>query len=139
MEQNKVGTDASMPVHIQNISERGYVKVDGNRRLIPTKLGKALIESLSAVDPEIVQPSIRADIENFVDQVAKGNKRFDEVLSYAVELYKKKFLYIRQNYEKILNSFKKYFEIDLMEMNKVYMNIKSKNEALKILNMKQKR
>lgn len=139
MEQNKIGTDASMAVHIQNICERQYVKADSNRRLIPTKLGKALIESLSAVDPEIVQPSVRAEIENYVHQVAQGNKKFEDVLTYAMDLYKKKFLYVRQHYEKLLNSFKKYFEIDLMEMNKVYMNIKSKNEALKIMNMKQKR
>jgi DNA topoisomerase-3 len=131
MEENKIGTDASMPVHIQNICERGYVKVDANRRLIPTKLGKALIESLSAVDPEIVQPSVRAQIENYVDQVAKGNKGYEDVLSFAIELYKKKFLIVRQHYEKMLNSFKKYFQVDLAEMNKVYMNIRNKNEALK--------
>lgn len=27
MEHNKIGTDASMPTHIENICERGYVKV----------------------------------------------------------------------------------------------------------------
>jgi DNA topoisomerase-3 len=134
MEHNKIGTDASMPVHIENICERGYVKVDGARRLIPTKLGKALIESLSSIDPEIVQPTIRSELENLVSQIAKGSKRYDEVLKYAIEVYKKKFLVIRQHYEKLLNSFKKYFEIDLLAMNQVYKTIKNKNEELKIKN-----
>jgi len=139
MEHNKIGTDASMPVHIENITQRGYVKVDSNRRLTPTKLGKALIESMSAVEQEICQPTIRSEIEKYVDQVAKGTKSYQETLSYTVELYKKKFLIVRQNYEKILNSFKKYFDIDLMEMNKVYQTIKSKNEALRIQNTVKKR
>ena len=132
METNKIGTDASMPVHIENICERGYVKVDSARRLIPTKLGKALIDSLSNIDNEIVQPTIRSEIEGLVLQIAKGTKRYDEVLKYAIDLYKKKFLVIRQNYDKLLNSFKKYFEIDCMAMNQVYKSIRNKNEALKI-------
>ncbi len=138
MEHNKIGTDASMPVHIENICERGYVKVDGSRRLIPTKLGKALIEALSNIDPEIVQPTIRSEIENLVSQIAKGSKRYDEVLKYAIDVYKKKFLVIRQHYERLLNSFKKYFEIDLLAMNQVYKTIKNKNEALKIQNQVKK-
>lgn len=138
MEHNKIGTDASMPVHIENICQRGYVKVDASRKLIPTKLGIALIDSLSAVDPEIVKPTIRAEIENYVEQVAKGNKKYEDVLSYAIQLYKKKFLVVRQYYDKILNTFNKYFEIDLMEMNKVYKTIKSKNEALKLQTMVKK-
>ncbi len=37
MEQNKIGTDASMPVHIKNIGERLYVKVNKN---IKNQLGR---------------------------------------------------------------------------------------------------
>jgi len=37
MESNGIGTDASMPTHINNICERNYVKVDsGSRKLMPT-------------------------------------------------------------------------------------------------------
>ena len=35
MEKNHIGTDASMSVHIENICQRGYVKVDEGRHLIP--------------------------------------------------------------------------------------------------------
>jgi DNA topoisomerase-3 len=139
MEHNKIGTDASMPVHIENICTRNYVKVDAARRLIPTKLGKALIEALSNVDPEIAHPTIRSEIEGLVNQIAKGTKRYDEVMDYTINLYKKKFLVIRQSYDKLLNSFKKYFEIDCMAMNQVYKQIKNKNEALKIANQVKKR
>ena len=69
MEENRIGTDASMPVHIENICQRGYVKVDEKRRLIPTQLGKALIDALGEVDGEIIHPENRAKIEEFVNQV----------------------------------------------------------------------
>ena len=131
MEKNKIGTDASMPVHIENICQRGYVKVDENRKLIPTKLGKALIEALGEVDPEIIHPDNRAKIEGFVDEVAHGKKRYAEVLKYALDLYKEKYLFIRVHYDKLLKAFEKYFQIDLTKLTKAMRYVKNQNEKYK--------
>ncbi len=127
MEKNKIGTDASMPVHIENICNRGYVEVDESRKLIPTNLGKALIESLSIVDPELVKPTVRSEIESHVDSIAKGKKSFSEILKYSLDLYKNKFLMVRQNYEKMIAQFRRYFTVDTAGITNISKNIKKQN------------
>ena len=101
-----------MSVHIANIVHRGYVRVDDNKRmLIPTKLGKALIEALEAVEPDIVLPKNRAKIEEFVSNLAEGKKEYDEVLNYALEFYKKKYYSVSSQIKKLENIFGKYFTL----------------------------
>ena len=41
--------DASIPVHIENICSRNYVRVDGSRQLVPTKLGIVLVHGYQKV------------------------------------------------------------------------------------------
>lgn len=68
MERHRIGTDASMAQHIQNICNRGYVKInDTNRTLEPTNLGRSLYQGYKKIDAELVQPEIRSMIESLVD------------------------------------------------------------------------
>ena len=123
IEKNHTGTDASMSIHIENICQRGYVKVDEGRHLIPSKLGNALIDALGTVDPSIIHPENRAKIEDFVNQVAHGKKKYKEVLNFALELYKERFNVIRVHYNQLLDIFGKYFKINRGLLGKKYQKL----------------
>ena len=56
MERHGIGTDASIAVHINNICERNYVKIQGGRRVVPTELGITLVRGYQLIDPELCSP-----------------------------------------------------------------------------------
>ena len=111
MEKNKIGTDASMSIHIENIVKRGYVTVTEDRRLIPTDLGRALIEGLEEVEPELVLPKNRAKIENFVSQLAEGKTSYKNVLDNAINFYKNKYTNLYNGIDTIFEAFRRYFDM----------------------------
>ena len=98
MEHHGVGTDASMSVHINNICERNYVKVESSsRRLVPTQLGVTLVHGFYLVDKDLVLPKVRSEIEKNVAQIAKGLADYQSIVEYSLKVFKDKFKYYVEN------------------------------------------
>ncbi|EKX47433.1 hypothetical protein GUITHDRAFT_50898, partial [Guillardia theta CCMP2712] len=92
MDKHGIGTDASISSHIANILARRYVQVRlGVRHLKPTELGLAMIAGLREVDESLVQPRLRAAMEEQVSLIAQGAARKEEVVDVNLALFLEKF------------------------------------------------
>lgn len=99
MEKHGIGTDASIPVHINNICERNYVQVHSGRRLVPTALGITLVRGYQCIDPDLCLPDIRSFIEHQITLIAKGQADHSLVVKHVLEQFKQKFVYFVKQIE----------------------------------------
>ncbi|GJQ09879.1 hypothetical protein GpartN1_g1670.t1 [Galdieria partita] len=99
MEKHGIGTDASIPTHINNIIMRDYVRLSSERRLIPTQLGILLYRGYQKIDPQLVSPVVRSHIEQEISQVASGQVDAISVVEHCLKIFWKKFVYFREHIE----------------------------------------
>ena len=128
MEKYNIGTDGSIPSHIHNLSLRGYIKVDNERRLIPTKLGVALIDVLNIIEPDIINPENREKIEKFVKEIERGKKSYKEALENAINFYQSKFIDCCSKIDELRKEFGKYFKLKSIYTNKYMGKRREKRE-----------
>jgi len=62
---------------------------------VPTPLGLALVKGYCEIDPELMLPTIRSNIEKSCDLIAKGKADFSKVLNHVMNMFKKKYEFFR--------------------------------------------
>ena len=97
MEKSGIGTDASIPTHINNICERGYCQVGSGRVMIPTTLGIILVHGYHKIDDELVLPLVRQNVELEVNKIANGKASIDEVVDWTLRIFLQKFIFFKNN------------------------------------------
>lgn len=113
MEHHGIGTDASMPGHIEKVIERSYahVQISENQRrpqgraaahvpdnwyrevreMHPTKFGSVLFRWYMLVAPELALPTVRADVEAAYLAISRGVRGAQEVLDEFRESFRNSF------------------------------------------------
>ncbi|CAG9128724.1 unnamed protein product [Plutella xylostella] len=112
MEKHGIGTDASIPVHINNICQRNYVTVGSGRRLVPTNLGIVLVHGYQKIDPELVLPTMRSAVEEQLNLIAVGKADFHAVLSHTTEIFRRKF----QHFARSIEAMDQLFEVNFSSL-----------------------
>jgi DNA topoisomerase-3 len=84
---------------------------DKNRKLKPTNLGKTLYKCYNSVDPELVAPELRGNMEKLIGRIETGEKGYDTVLTEMIDLFRKKFIHFRKNIELLDKELGKQFKV----------------------------
>ena len=109
MEKQGIGTDASIPTHIENIQKRNYAELVPGRKLKPSELGLVLAQGYHLIDSGLVLPKVRADIERECDEIAKGTKGKNEVIFKCLKMFEAKFEHFVSNIAKMDTLFGSHF------------------------------
>lgn len=113
MNQNGIGTDATIATIIHTIIQRGYAVRQGSRREFkPTELGESLVAGYNYIGyRKLNQPQIRAKMEKDMNDISKGMKKKEEVLKENIELYKKIFESVVAKGSDLEKALSRYFKV----------------------------
>ena len=79
MDENGIGTDATIHEHIKKVQERGYAMKQG-KIFKPTNFAVALMEAYEKEGFNIHKPDVRAKMEKGMTEIAEGKRDKNEVL-----------------------------------------------------------
>ncbi len=85
LEENGIGRPSTYAPTISTIQERNYIAKDEQRRFQPTEIGNLVNDLLVEHFPEIVDIQFTAKMEEDLDEIAEGNKKWTDVCE---EFYK---------------------------------------------------
>eukprot|EP00889_Picochlorum_renovo_P008523 jgi/Picre1/35553/NNA_003014.t1 len=121
-----------IPVHINNICERGFVSIESGRRVVPTELGITLVRGYQSIDPELCKPFVRAYVEKQINLIAKGGAEKEAVVEHCLDQFRQKFLYFVDHITKMDSLFEASFS-PLSSTGKVLSKCGKCNRYMKLI------
>lgn len=79
LEKRGIGRPSTYASIISTVQDRGYVRIE-NRRMYAEKMGDVVTERLSESFTDLMDYSFTANMEETLDKVANGNKKWQSVL-----------------------------------------------------------
>ncbi len=89
LEENGIGRPSTYAPTIDVIQRRAYVTRNDDKRFAPTQIGTLVNKVLTSHFPKIVDVSFTADMENDLDEIASGNKKWQPIIKNFYEPFHK--------------------------------------------------
>lgn len=109
MDQNGIGTDATIHEQIKAIQENQYVEKKGIY-IRPTKLGNCLFEIHESTKTELLKPALRAIMESNLKEISNGKMKKEEFLNNYLDQMAQVFRQMKEGENEILEVMKKYYD-----------------------------
>ncbi|MBR7552877.1 type I DNA topoisomerase [Allobacillus sp. GCM10007491] len=100
MEEKGIGRPSTYAPTLDTIQRRGYVKLE-NKRFIPTELGGIINDLLEEYFPEIVDIEFTVNMENDLDGIEDGDKKWRRVIGQFYEGFEKRLEKAEEEIEKV--------------------------------------
>ena len=75
---------------------------NGGRRLVPTRLGIVLVQGYLRIDPDLILPKIRSNIEDQCSLIASGAATKEDVVEHSLKHFLLKFNYFCNNISRMV-------------------------------------
>ena len=89
LEENGIGRPSTYAPIISTIQEKNYIEKDEKRRFRPTEIGTVVNDLLVGHFPDIVDISFTAKMEEDLDEIAEGKKKWVPVIRGFYEPFEK--------------------------------------------------
>ena len=98
LEENGIGRPSTYAPILSNIQEKNYIEKDEQRRFRPTEIGQVVNDLLVAHFPEIVDIGFTAKMEENLDEIAQGEKKWVKIIKQFYVPFEKN---LKQKYEEV--------------------------------------
>ncbi|HEC76954.1 MAG TPA: DNA topoisomerase I, partial [Thermoplasmatales archaeon] len=103
MEKMGLGTKSTRHEIISKLYERNYIM---GKKIVPTPTAFAVVEALKKGAEMITKPDMTSHLEEEMNKIAEGEKKFEEVVEESKEILNKAFEILEKNEDEIGDAIK---------------------------------